>query len=253
MKQYRQNCVIGNGSTAIVEKWEHNNIWEHNINGQPIVAIKRFKSNAKYEDFAKEVETLTSIKTHENIVSLLGICKLPSIIERNTLESCMVFEYVPCNLYQRLEKISSCRSEIKSDDWYKKVVSFTRQLVTGLKHLHDSNVLHRDIKPDNLLLTDSDTLKICDLGMSCALTDAEAGRCGVYVCSRPYRAPERLEHAQNLEVKFVRDMDNAKDDHDSTQAQEQTNYICSANKGFQEYSYPIDVWAVGCIVFEMLT
>eukprot|EP00884_Botryococcus_braunii_P011946 jgi/Botrbrau1/20752/Bobra.0058s0080.1 len=165
-------------------------------------------------------------------------------------EYCLVFEYVPCNL---LETITSRLSEIESDEWYKKVVGFTRDLVTGLKHLHDNNVLHRDIKPENLLITRSDTLKICDFGMSCALTDAEAGKCGVYVGPRSYRAPELLKHAQNLEVKHWQDMDDTNDDHDCTQTQKQEHYICSASKGFREYSYPIDVWAVGCIVFEMLT
>jgi len=44
--------------------------------------------------------------------------------------------------------------------------SYFRQLIDGLEYLHSKNIVHKDIKPGNLLLTTDETLKITDLGVA---------------------------------------------------------------------------------------
>uniref|UniRef100_A0A060T4U5 Mitogen-activated protein kinase n=1 Tax=Blastobotrys adeninivorans TaxID=409370 RepID=A0A060T4U5_BLAAD len=95
---------------------------------------------------------------------------------------------------------------------------FIYQTLRALKAMHSANVLHRDLKPSNLLLNANCDLKVCDFGLarSAASTDDNFGFMTEYVATRWYRAPEIM-------------------------------------LTFQEYTKAIDVWAVGCILAEMLS
>lgn len=88
------------------------------------------------------------------------------------------------------------------------------QLLRGLKYLHSANILHRDLKPGNLLINANCDLKICDFGL--ARTNSGKDQFMTeYVVTRWYRAPELL--------------------------------LCCDN-----YGTSIDVWSVGCIFAELL-
>ena len=71
--------------------------------------------------------------------------------------------------------------------------SFIYQILCGLKYIHSANVLHRDLKPGNLLVNADCELKICDFGLSRgfnALPDENPTMMTEYVATRWYRAPE---------------------------------------------------------------
>ncbi|KAF8670036.1 hypothetical protein HU200_051227 [Digitaria exilis] len=91
---------------------------------------------------------------------------------------------------------------------------FVYQLLRGLKYVHSANVLHRDLRPSNLLLNAKCDLKIGDFGL--ARTTTETDFMMEYVVTRWYRAPELLLN-------------------------------CS------EYTQAIDMWSVGCIFGEIVT
>lgn len=91
---------------------------------------------------------------------------------------------------------------------------FVYQLLRGLKYVHSTNVLHRDLRPSNLLLNAKCDLKIGDFGL--ARTTTENDFMMEYVVTRWYRAPELLLNC------------------------------C-------EYTQAIDMWSVGCILGEMMT
>ncbi len=95
---------------------------------------------------------------------------------------------------------------------------FLYQILRGLKYLHSCGILHRDLKPRNLLVNSNCDLKICDFGLarpvipslitlSTQLTD--------YIVTRWYRAPE----------------------------------VILSQK---QYSGAVDVWSCGCILAELL-
>ncbi|CAI2183533.1 9755_t:CDS:10 [Funneliformis geosporum] len=97
--------------------------------------------------------------------------------------------------------------------------SFTYQILSGLKYIHSANVLHRDLKPGNLLVNADCELKICDFGLARGFSEDPAANSGFmteYVATRWYRAPEIM-------------------------------------LSFQSYTKAIDLWSVGCILAELLS
>lgn len=74
---------------------------------------------------------------------------------------------------------------------------------TGMKYIHSASVIHRDLKPGNLLVNADCELKICDFGLSRgfdSLPDENATRLTEYVATRWYRAPEIM-----LAFRYVRE------------------------------------------------
>ncbi len=109
-----------------------------------------------------------------------------------------VMEYFSNNLGEmigedfRLEN----RSRIVRPD---KVLHYGRQLLSGLACLHHNGVIHRDIKPQNLLITDDDQLKICDFGMALSATTAFASPDNIQVGSPFYAAPEQTRTPDSVD------------------------------------------------------
>jgi len=96
------------------------------------------------------------------------------------------------------------------------IQTFLYQILRGLQYIHASNVIHRDLKPGNILVNQNCTVKICDFGL--ARLEPETGYGGFmteYVVTRWYRAPEIMLSGQ-------------------------------------DYTHSIDVWATGCILAEMV-
>ena len=95
---------------------------------------------------------------------------------------------------------------------------FTYQILRGLKPIHAAGVLHRDIKPSNLLVNANCDLKICDFGLarSMARHTRRDLQLTEYVATRWYRAPEIMLSSRS-------------------------------------YTKAVDIWSVGCTLFEMLT
>ncbi|XP_056299314.1 cyclin-dependent kinase-like 2 isoform X1 [Pseudoliparis swirei] len=91
------------------------------------------------------------------------------------------------------------------------------QILRAAAFCHRQNIIHRDIKPENILLSQGGVVKMCDFGFARTMASpAEGGVYTDYVATRWYRAPELLV-------------------------------------GDAKYGKPVDVWAVGCLLVEMLT
>jgi len=106
-------------------------------------------------------------------------------------------------------------SQVLSDDHCQ---FFVYQILRGMKYVHSANVIHRDLKPRNLLVNSNCDLKISDFGLARVRFADKEWVCPMteYVCTRWYRAPEVL---------------------------------CS----WTDYSGAIDIWSIACILVEMQT
>lgn len=147
----------------------------------------------------REISLLKQLK-HCNIITLHDI-----ISTSRTLT--LVFEYVDCDLSRYMDL---CDHKINSDN----VRLFLYQLLRSLKYCHSKKILHRDIKPQNILIGSSGELKLADFGLARAksiptktFTDE--------VVTLWYRPPDVL-------------------------------------LGNTDYGTSIDMWGVGCIFFEMI-
>ena len=145
-------------------------------------------------------DSLATQKGYENIIKLKQI-----IFEKKTGKLNLVFEYMETDLYELMKKRSPGRlSEEEIKD-------ITYQTLLGLYHMHRYGFFHRDMKPENLLLTGK-KVKIGDFGLAREIRSVPPYT--EYVSTRYYRAPECILRSTN-------------------------------------YNSPIDIWALGCIMAEM--
>jgi len=121
---------------------------------------------------------------------------------------CMVFENLSMNLRELLKKYGR---DVGLN--LRAIRAYAQQIFLGLSLLRKCNIVHADLKPDNLLVSDNrNMLKVCDLGSASSASDNEVTP---YLVSRFYRAPEII-----LGIPF---------------------------------DYAIDVWSIGCTLFELYT
>jgi serine/threonine protein kinase len=80
-----------------------------------------------------------------------------------------------------------------------KALIYTRQTLNGLACLHDAGIIHRDIKPFNLLVTARDTVKVCDFGLSKLRGETFRGPDNLNVGSPYYAAPEQEKNPDTVD------------------------------------------------------
>ncbi|XP_055323897.1 cyclin-dependent kinase 14 isoform X4 [Sitodiplosis mosellana] len=187
---------LGEGSYATVFKGYSN------LTNQ-VVALKEIR--LQEEEGApftaiREASLLKELK-HSNIVTLHDI-----VHTRETLT--FVFEYVNTDLSQYMERHAGGLD-------HRNVRLFLFQLLRGLSYCHKRRVLHRDVKPQNLLISEIGELKLADFGLARAKS-VPSHTYSHEVVTLWYRPPDVL-------------------------------------LGSTDYSTSLDMWGVGCIFVEMIT
>jgi len=171
------------------------------------VAIKIIRKNElMYKAGLKEIEFLKKINDADQEDRFHCLRMHRSFMFKGHL--CLVFEPLAMNLRDVVKKYGSgVGLHVKA------VRSYSQQLFLALKLLKKCNILHADIKPDNILVNESKSvLKLCDFGSASDAKDAEITP---YLVSRFYRAPE---------------------------------IILGCN-----YDYGIDLWSVAVSMYELAT
>ncbi|XP_022139171.1 probable serine/threonine-protein kinase PBL23 [Momordica charantia] len=145
------------------------------------IAVKRHKlaSSQGEKEFRSEVNVLSKV-SHENLVMLLGTCR------EATHRLLLVYEYV-CN--GSLEKYLS-RTASRPLSWEKRM-KIARGVARGLQYLHANNIIHRDMRPNNILITHDYESRLGDFGL--ARTQYENSSETRVVGTLGYLAPEYAE------------------------------------------------------------
>ena len=150
-----------NGGVKCAEKRVHN-------------ALLTAPGSNEAEKFCKECMFLSQMR-HPNIVQFLGVRQASD----NSLS--LVMEFLPMSLH---DCVLRCKNNLTIPLHLK--LSILQDVVYGLLHLHELNIIHRDLSPKNILLTSSLRAKIADLGVSRALTAEELrGRATLRLTDNP--------------------------------------------------------------------
>ena len=144
------------------------------------VAIKTFKIDANDEDavkrFNREAKAVTSL-SHPNIVSIYDV-------ENEGEFYYLILEYVK-GMTLKDYMIKNPRIPIET------IVHIAKQIASGLSHAHQNGIIHRDIKPQNILMNDNLTCKITDFGIARAYGDTTLTQTNQMLGTVYYLSPEQ--------------------------------------------------------------
>ncbi|XP_031574268.1 mitogen-activated protein kinase kinase kinase A-like [Actinia tenebrosa] len=153
LSTYKRRNIIGSGGFAKVFLYENENTGE-----KVACKIVNLGDNDDHvqkcaEALKKEIRILRTLK-HEFVISYLST-------EEHENDLAMIMEYFPKgSLYSELQR----RPEGHFDEPNARL--FTWQIIQGVKYLHENGVIHKDIKARNILIDDSNIIKIADFGIS---------------------------------------------------------------------------------------
>ncbi|XP_053328652.1 nik-related protein kinase [Spea bombifrons] len=197
--------VVGNGTYGQVYKGRH-------VKTGQLAAIKVMNVTEEEEEEIKlEINMLKKYSHHRNIATYYGAFVKKSFAGQDD-QLWLVMEY--CGAGSVTDLVKKTKGNCFKEDW---IAYICREILRGLAHLHAHHVIHRDIKGQNVLLTENAEVKLVDFGVSAQL-DRTIGRRNTFIGTPYWMAPEVIACDENP---------------DST------------------YDYRSDLWSLGITAIEM--
>uniref|UniRef100_A0A6E8VPU4 non-specific serine/threonine protein kinase n=1 Tax=Anopheles coluzzii TaxID=1518534 RepID=A0A6E8VPU4_ANOCL len=181
--------VVGNGTYGQVYKGRHTKT------GQ-LAAIKVMDVTEEEEEEIKlEINVLKKYSNHRNIATYYGafIKKTPAGKDDQLW---LVMEY--CGAGSVTDLVKSTKGQSLKEEW---IAYICREILRGLSYLHTNKVIHRDIKGQNVLLTDNAEVKLVDFGVSAQL-DKTIGRRNTFIGTPYWMAPEVIACDENRDATY---------------------------------------------------
>lgn len=195
MERYEKLGKIGEGTYGVVYK-------AREIDTGQMIALKKIRLEQEDEGVPstaiREISILKELN-HPNVVDFKDVVHADKKLY-------LVFEYLDQDLKRFMDSVNGLRPAL--------VKSYLYQLINGIAYCHSRRVLHRDLKPQNLLIDRTGKLKLADFGLARAF-GIPVRHYTHEVVTLWYRAPEIL-------------------------------------LGARKYSTPVDIWSIGCIFAEMV-
>ncbi|XP_064875652.1 mitogen-activated protein kinase kinase kinase kinase 4-like isoform X4 [Oncorhynchus nerka] len=197
--------VVGNGTYGQVYKGRH-------VKTGQLAAIKVMDVTEEEEEEIKlEINMLKTYSHHRNIATYYGAFVKKSPAGQDD-QLWLVMEY--CGAGSVTDLVKKTKGNCLKEDW---IAYICREVLRGLSHLHSHHVIHRDIKGQNVLLTENAEVKLVDFGVSAQL-DRTIGKRNTFIGTPYWMAPEVIACDENP---------------DST------------------YDYRSDLWSLGITALEM--
>ena len=204
VSHYKILETLGSGGAGVVYK-------ASDLKLDRLVALKFLPSYAdlhkeELERFIREAKTASSFD-HPNICTIYEIGETPPTPEA---PDGRMFISMACYAGETLrEKLSGGRLTVET------ALDYATQLAKGLGKAHDKGIVHRDVKPANIIITDEGVLKIVDFGLAKLASDAKLTRTGATLGTVAYMSPEQA-HGETVD-------------------------------------HRTDIWSFGVVLYEMLT
>ncbi|XP_053089797.1 mitogen-activated protein kinase kinase kinase kinase 4 isoform X9 [Pangasianodon hypophthalmus] len=181
--------VVGNGTYGQVYKGRH-------VKTGQLAAIKVMDVTEDEEEEIKlEINMLKKYSHHRNIATYYGafIKKSPP---GHDDQLWLVMEF--CGAGSITDLVKNTKGNWLKEDW---IAYISREILRGLAHLHAHHVIHRDIKGQNVLLTENAEVKLVDFGVSAQL-DRTVGRRNTFIGTPYWMAPEVIACDENPDATY---------------------------------------------------
>ncbi|CAH2272560.1 misshapen-like kinase 1 isoform X3 [Pelobates cultripes] len=181
--------VVGNGTYGQVYKGRH-------VKTGQLAAIKVMDvTEDEEEEIKQEINMLKKYSHHRNIATYYGafIKKSPP---GNDDQLWLVMEF--CGAGSVTDLVKNSKGNALKEDC---IAYICREILRGLAHLHNHKVIHRDIKGQNVLLTENAEVKLVDFGVSAQL-DRTVGRRNTFIGTPYWMAPEVIACDENPDATY---------------------------------------------------
>jgi serine/threonine protein kinase len=178
-QHYVVEAFLGEGAMSRVYRAHH-----------ALLPQKKFAVKIMIGDLAAVIEMRLRFAQEANAASHLEHPNVVSVVDFGRSESGLMFIAMELVDGQSLAEVIAKTGALSA----RRVVALTRQICQGLAHAHERGLVHRDLKPDNIMITGRDRVRIVDFGLAVPMDDERSTRLtgvGIALGTPIYASPEQ--------------------------------------------------------------